>query len=132
MAMTVHTNKKGFTLVELLVAMVIMTVGLLGLLQTVIYAINFNMGNQLRQEAIMLADDRMNQEKIKTFDIISSPIVDRYPVQRVVNGAFRNYSYVKTNSDLTTRTKNIDIQVSWRYKGTRFSHSISSLVSKFE
>lgn len=132
MEMTVHTNNKGFTLVEFLVAMVIMMVGLLGLLQTVNYAINHNMSNQLRQEAAMLADDRMNQEKIKTFELISSPVMRSVTVPRVVNGAFRNYSVVKTNSDLTLQTKNIDIQVSWRYKSERFNHSISSLVSKFE
>jgi type IV pilus assembly protein PilV len=132
MEMTVYSNNKGFTLAELLVAMVIMMVGLLGLLQTVNYAINHNMSNQLRQEAAILADNRMNQEKIKAFDHISSPLVTPFTVRRVVNGAFRNYSVVKTNSDLTLQTKNIDIQVLWRYKNERFNHSISSLVSKFQ
>lgn len=132
MELTVYTNNKGFTLVEFLAAMVIMMVGLLGLLQTVNYAINHNMSNQLRQEAAMLADDLMNQEKIKTFALIATPVVTGVTVPRVVNGAFRNYSVVQTNSDLTLQSKNIDIQVSWRYKNVRFNHSISSLVSRFE
>lgn len=132
MEIHVNTDNKGFTLVEFLVALVILMVGLLGLLEVVNFAISHNMVNMLRQEASMLADDRMNHEKIKTFTQISTPIVRSDSAQRVVNGAFRNYSVVKTNSEMTSQTKNIDIQVSWRYKNERYNHSISSMVSKFE
>jgi type IV pilus assembly protein PilV len=136
MALTVISNKRGFTLVEFLVAMVIMMVGILGLLQTVNYAIHHNMNNQLRQEATLLADDLMNREKAKPFDLISTtpaPYSRTYPNnQRIVNGASRNYSVIKTNTELTTQTKTIDLQISWDYKQDHFVHSISSLTSKYE
>lgn len=134
MAISVSTDTRGFTLIEFLAAIVILMVGLLGLLQTVNYAIHFNMGNQLRQEALLLADEQMTLEKAKPFDSIStspSPRVRVTPVPRMVNGAFRSYSVVKTNSDVTSQTKSIDLQVSWRYQRTRFVHSIVSLVSKY-
>jgi len=133
--MTVYCNRQGFTLVEFLVAIVIMMVGILGLLQTVNYAIHYNMGNQLRQEATLLADDLMNAEKAKPFDRISttpSPYSRTYPFQRIVNGASRNYSVVKSNDEITTQTKRIELRVSWDYKQQNYVHSISSLASKIE
>jgi len=137
-------SNKGFTLVEFMIALVIMTVGLLGLLQTVNFAIHHNINNQLRQESAMLADECMNLEKAKPFDRISTmssmptPVADaleptkyvrRSATDRVINGAFRNYSVIKTNTVTTTLTKTVDIRVGWRYKQDRFNHSISSLVS---
>jgi type IV pilus assembly protein PilV len=112
-----------------------MMVGILGLLQTVNYAIHYNMGNQLRQEATLLADDLMNAEKAKPFDRISttpSPYSRTYPFQRIVNGASRNYSVVKSNDEITTQTKRIELRVSWDYKQQNYVHSISSLASKIE
>lgn len=128
-------NRAGFTLIEFLVAIVILMVGLLGLLQTVNYALSHNVGNQLRQEAIMLADERMNQEKSMPFALIPTtpaPYEDSGTVQRPMNNGFQNYSVVTRNSDLTNQTKNIDVQVIWRYKGSRYVHSMSSLVSEYE
>lgn len=129
-------NSRGFTLMEFLVAIVILMVGLLGLLQTINYAISHNMVNQLRQEALLLADERMNHEKIKPFDSISTNAtppsannVQQVTLQRLVNGAFRNYSVTKTNNSVTTQSKNIELQVTWRYKNQRYVHAISSLVT---
>lgn len=132
----VKRSDAGFTLVEFLVALVIALVGILGLLQTVNFAIYHNMANQLRQAALVLADEKINQEKAKPFDLISTtpaPYVRTYPDnQRLVNGAFRNYSVVKTNTSLTAQTTGIDLQISWSYKGQRHNHSISTVVSKAE
>lgn len=128
-------NRAGFTLIEFLVALVILMVGLLGLLQTVNYALSHNLGNQLRQEAIMLADERMNLQKTKPFALISTtpaPYEHNDAVQRPINRGFQNYSVVTSNSDLTNQTKSIDIEVVWRHKGGRYNHSMSSLVSVYE
>ena len=62
----------------------------------------------------------------------SPALVTSATVPRLVNGAFRNYSVVKRNSDLTAQTKSIDITVGWRYKNERFNHSIVSLVSQYQ
>lgn len=131
MGVTANTNNSGFTLVEFLVAIVILMVGLLGLLQTVNYAISHNMVNQLRQEALILGDERMNHEKAKPFAAISTN-TRTFVVPRTINGAFRNYSVVKTGSSLTAHSTNIDFQLFWHYKGQRYVHSISSVVADYQ
>jgi type IV pilus assembly protein PilV len=129
METTVNSNNSGFTLIEFLVAIVILMVGLLGLLQTVNYAIAHNMVNQMRQTALIVGDELMNKEKLKVFDAISTT-TSTVVSQQLVNGAFRSYSVVKTNTGVGSQSKNIDLQVTWRYKGVRYVHSVSSLVSK--
>lgn len=134
MVTTVNSDNKGFTLLEFLVAVVIMTVGLLALLQTVNLSIIHNMTNQLRNEAIYVADERMSNEKMKPFGAISSAgapgRINSYSYMRPNSGVFVNYSVVKTTTDQTAYTKNIDIAVSWRYRGVRYTHSLSTLVSQ--
>jgi type IV pilus assembly protein PilV len=124
-------NKKGFTLIEFLVALVILMVGLLGLLQTVNFAIVNNMTNQMRQEAITLADERMQVEIAKSYDSIPIAVTNE-TVQRIVNGSPRNYSIVITNTKPTGRTISVDLRLTWNYKGQQYSHAITSLVSQYQ
>lgn len=122
-------NNIGFTLIEFLVAIVILTVGLLGLLQSVNYAISTNMQTQLRDEAVRLADERMATEKSKVFDAISTnQRVEKVEVN--VMNTFKNYSVVKNSSSVTSNTKNVQIDIIWKYKNQRYNHVISSLVTK--
>ena len=124
-----RANEKGFTLIEFLVAIVIIAVGLLGLLQTVNFSIDRNMTTLLRDEAVRLADERMMREKSKVFTAISTNTVTENVAVNVAN-AFKNYSVAKTTSEVTSNTKNIQIDVTWRYKGQNYGHTMSSLVSK--
>lgn len=122
-------NSNGFTLVEFLVAIVILSVGLLGLLQTINYSIDHNMNTQLRNEAIRLADERMATEKSKGYDAIPAT-TEKQIVKVGVANSFKNYSVVKSALEVTDYTKNVQVRVGWRYKGTAYNHIISSLVAK--
>jgi len=138
----VRLNDKGFTLIEFLVATIIITVGLLALLQAVNLSFAHNLTNIFRNQAVMLADERMALEKTKPFDCISTnsnnlPKTGNYSFTSVsLNvknaNAFKNYSITKINTGLTSNTTNVEIDVTWQYKGTRYAHSISSLVSRFQ
>lgn len=124
-------NRRGFTLVEFLVAIVILMVGLLGLLQTVNYAIVHNMTSQLRQTAILVADERMQLEMAKGFGNITLGATNE-TAQRVVNGSQYTYTVVVTNSAPTARTINVDVRVGWNYKQQSYQHAIVSLISQYE
>jgi type IV pilus assembly protein PilV len=121
----------GFTLIEFLVSIVILSVGLLGLLQAVNYSIDHNMTTQLRDEAVRLADERLATEKSRVFDAISTTTKNEL-VKTNVMKSFKNYSVVKNAAFMagSANTKTVQVQVVWRYKGNRYSHVISSLVSK--
>ncbi len=136
----VHTDESGFTLVEFLVAILILMVGILGLLQTVNLSVSHNMVNQLRLDGTIVADGELSRELAKGgsvigFDAIStnpSPYESRYNVRRSVLNGFRNYSVTKTNRTITAITKEVSIRVAWQYKGNRYRHEASSLISRLQ
>lgn len=135
MEQLVNSDKEaGFTLIEFCVATLIMMVGLLGLLQAVNMATVHNLGSLLRNEAITLADDRMVRAKTSVYDAATfTALVTDTPsttnlVSRGVRSGFANYSVVLSVAALGTNTKELTSRVVWRYKGSKLSHSISSIL----
>lgn len=125
-------NKSGFTLIEFLVAIFILMIGLLGLLQSVNLAINHNMQNDLRNTAVLVADEEMAKTLSVGYDNISSGS-PKY-VQRPVLKVMKNYSVVRVVSQVSSgtvaSTKQIDLVVSWKYKQARYTHGVSGMLTK--
>ncbi|MSN26357.1 MAG: prepilin-type cleavage/methylation domain-containing protein [Geobacter sp.] len=129
-------NKSGFTLIEFCIAVLIMMVGLLGLLQAVNMATEHNLGSLLRNEAISLADEKMVEAKILPF---ANLVSDASYINRRTRGGFKNYSVVRTTQPsrtveyppgvYTVTSQEVSVRVSWRYKGTQLSHTVSTLIT---
>jgi type IV pilus assembly protein PilV len=129
MELHVCFNEKGFTLIEVLVATLIMTVGLFGLLQVINVAIDYNMNNQFRHEAVKLADAQMELQRSRSFYDISTNSPLTSVVSSRVNYAFKNYSVFRQGSAITPNTRQLDITVTWGYKQLRYNHRVSSLIT---
>jgi type IV pilus assembly protein PilV len=123
----------GFTLIEFLVATVILAVGLLGLLQCINLAMEKNLDNMYRTEAVLLIDERLMKKRTIAFEALSTTIAnpDKISIHRATRGVYRNYSVQEIVSQVTPHSKQIEINISWRTKNGRSSHSASSLVSNF-
>jgi len=124
----VFRNSHGFTLIEFLVAIIILMVGLLGLLQAVNMGLVHNLNSQLRNEAVVVADAYMARELNKSFDLVSTSSGNFSEQRQILNG-FKNYSVQRTGSTLSN-SKQVSFTVRWRYKGTRYSHETNTVVSK--
>jgi len=126
-------SRSGFTLVEFLVAIVILMVGLLGMLQAVNVAMDRNFENILRSEAVTLADDRMMLKRAKTFSSLSTTVANpaAIAVPQAIRGIMKNYSVQEIVSQPTSNSKQVVVTVSWRKKDARYTHSISSVVSTY-
>ena len=68
-------NKKGFSLVEVMISLVILLLVFMGLIQTSIVSIGANMRNEIRDEAARLTSDIMTQLRAAPFDDL-----DRSPI----------------------------------------------------
>jgi len=123
-------NRKGFTLVEFLVAIVILMIGLLGLLQTINVAVDQNLGNVFRNEAVTVVDEMMMKKRAKTFDSISTG-VKTYTEQRNVRGISKVFTLTETVNGVTANSKQISIEASWTKKTATYNHSATSVVSNF-
>lgn len=123
-------SRSGFTLIEFCVAVLIMMVGLMGLLQAVNIATVYNLGSLLRNEAISVADEQMLQTKGSVFDLTSFSALasNASLVSRKARGGFADYSVNKTITTVSTNSKEAAVRVSWRYKGNKINHVISTLI----
>lgn len=121
-------NSSGFTLIEFLVAIVILMVGMLGLLQSVNVALQYNASTQIRNEAVAIGDGQMSRELAKPFDAVSTGTSSRLVTRPYLNG-YRNYSVTRSGADMTN-SKQVNIQVSWIYRGVRYTHEVYGASSK--
>ena len=158
MRLTAYPNSKGVTLVEVMISLVILLLVSLALMQTALVSIDANMNNVLRDEAVSIAEQRMNEARSLPFDFPSDPsnplksLVDddathatlptpndcpaTFTVGTLIKRNFRNIigKDFCTNRDVTTLgtgdARRVDIRVIWKWKGEDFSHSISTVIRR--
>lgn len=124
---TVRSTEAAFTLIEFLVAILILMVGMLGLLQMVDVSLNHSLQNQLRNEAVYVLDAEMAKEMAKGFNKID--ITTRnYTASRKILGTYKMYSVARTGR-VFSNSRQVDFMVSWRHKGLRYTHNASSVLT---
>ncbi|MDA8429294.1 MAG: prepilin-type N-terminal cleavage/methylation domain-containing protein [Geobacteraceae bacterium] len=124
-------NKRtGFTLLEVLVALVILMVGMMALLSAANNAISFNMDNILRDEAVQIADAKMRVVKANNAATFSLPFqnLSIVSIQQSKLGS-KSTPYTVTLSSSTTGGDSnlIQVLVSWNYKNKLKKHELSTL-----
>jgi type IV pilus assembly protein PilV len=129
-------NNKGFTLVEVMVAMIITLVGLLGLLAAVNVASEQNLRNATRNEAMQIAEGYMNQLRVEPFTNISSlptPAAYSYGPQQAqsrLRGVSTRYTVLRTASALTATSALLTVNVQWTYKNIPTSQGLQTVRSQ--
>jgi len=127
-------NDGGFTLVEVLFAVVITIVALVGLLTSVELATETNVKNQMRDEAALVAQAEMNHWRAQPFNSISTvanPGVYRYPPQRIpskLRGLVKNYNVARSTIASPDRTVvDLGVRVIWKYKNISTAHEMHTV-----
>jgi prepilin-type N-terminal cleavage/methylation domain-containing protein len=136
-------RQDGVSLVEVLIALVVLLLVFMGLLQAALLGIDSNMRNIIRDEAVTIAAMRMEEARSIPFDnVLNDTAIDPvnlpacpagdnpYPVR--IDRNFRNiqafpFGTTRTITDLDTDTKQIDILVRWEYKNECYTHSATTL-----
>lgn len=123
MARSALKNSAGVSLIEVLVSLVVTLFVFLGLMQTALLGLDANLKNQLRDEAVTIAETQMNAARNTPNPVDDAMIVTR---------SFRNidnftYTVAQDVTDLG-ETTSIVIQVDWAYRNQPFTHSITSVM----
>lgn len=133
-------NKKGVTLVEVMIALVVTLLVFLALMQTALLSIDSNMKNVLRDEAVRIAEMEMNDARSMPFDSLIAGTLVLPSVQRSFKN-IANFQYavsrtvtdLDTDYSLTPNVKQIVITVTWEWKentvanGNPFTHTITTI-----
>lgn len=132
-------NSKGVTLIEVLIATVVLLIVFLGLLQTSLLSIDHNLRNEVRNEAVKIASKYMALTRATKFtDVIATynpPVPPVWvnltvwaPLEPPVTRNFRNLSFTYTVERsvgfLDNDNKQIGIRVSWTYRTENLTHTI--------
>lgn len=151
--MIAKLNKKGFTLVEVMIALVVVLVVFLALMQTALVGIDSNMINVLRDEAVRIAEQRMEGARNLPFASVVSDTGSLagydcpggfsstgVPIERDVRNILgfdfcTNLTCQELGEDGNCATddadnKQINITVGWRWKDNPYTHSISSILRR--
>lgn len=147
----VDKNNKGFSLIETLIAMLILFFILLALFMAIAVIIDQNFLNTVRNHAIRLAETRLAEIKNTPFDTLTPHnwgTIDLSngnwsDVCQTINIRIRNisnfpFSLCETIRNLSNDTRQINVAIGWDYKGSgslsptnrKFQHTISSTVSR--
>jgi type IV pilus assembly protein PilV len=123
-------DKKGMTLVEVMIALLVLLVVSLALMQTALVSIDANMTNILRDEAVSIAEMRMNQARNIPFDTLVSDGADIPIARNVRNIMGFTYTTRMTVNNLNVDNRQIDITVGWAWKDQNYTHNITTILRR--
>ncbi|PKL51555.1 MAG: hypothetical protein CVV37_05860 [Nitrospira bacterium HGW-Nitrospira-1] len=149
-------NKKGFTLVEVMIAMIVSLLVFFALMLTALVSIDSNMRNNLRDEAANIAAMRMRDARnlLVAPNLISDTVGVGTPPAVDISGNAdcpttpapfaagvlerRNFRNIPGFTFCTNRTvvviapdaRQVTIRVGWRWKDVDYNHNISTVVGR--
>lgn len=139
----VKRNELGMSLIEVLIAMVLLLIVGLALMQTANVALLENVKNTVRDEAISVAEVTMNDLRARSWTAIpvymDSELNNTFGVlvpatTPTVTRHFRNfqidYGIRKAITDVGTDIKQVTVEVKWTTRGQEYNHTITNIVRK--
>lgn len=148
--MLIH-SKKGVSLVEVMIALIVLLLVFMGLMQTALMSIDHNMRNILRDEAVSIGSASMEEVRSEPFDTIvsdtaaipsgadcPSTFTTGERIQRNMRNMTKDFCINLTCRDLdntkdcvlndsTCNNKQLNIRVIWKWKGEDYLHSFTTL-----
>jgi prepilin-type N-terminal cleavage/methylation domain-containing protein len=141
MARIAISNKKGSTLIELMVAMGILAIVAVALMQSSIIVLQTSVQNEIRDESVRLAEQRMNELRSGPggFDNadpsgLNLDLVGNFtypPVTRTIRNAPVQFTLSKSIVSLEPNTKQVTVTVAWQFRNKQYNHSVMSIVRRY-
>lgn len=132
-------DKRGFTLVELLVAMGIATIVFIGLAEGLVVSVDANLKTALSDEAAVVGENKINEIRSELFNNITTANFPPDNVVRSIRQTTATYNVTTTVTDLDVDLKQVDVRVAWSRRDYRlqqwnytwdYSHSFSTIVRR--
>src|SRR5512137_2722827 len=135
MARIVWLNKRGSSLIELLIAMAILAIVAAALMKSSILVLQKNVQNEMRDEAVRIAEQRMNEIRSGPggfdnaeggVDLVAGNVT--FPtINRTIRNAQVQYRVSKNVVSLETttvvNTKQVTVAVNWQFRRQDYNHT---------
>jgi type IV pilus assembly protein PilV len=131
-------NNSGFTLIEVMVAIVIMMVGMLGVLEAISVSMQHNLKNQLRGEGLRVGERYMAELRGKAFGAYSvSPLHGYAPTtyNSQIRGVAKTYRVERTvqtlgEDALGPTSVQLTVTVKWSFRNQSSLNQVVSVVGR--
>ncbi len=131
--MSAMLNKKGLSLVEVLLALIITLVLFLALMQSALLSTSVNVKNLIRNEAVRIANMRMMELRCGSFDNLTAGTVTEPDISRNFRNFTVDFTPTVTITDLPAvnpTAKQIRVSITWTFKNETNTHSITTIKRK--
>ncbi len=122
-------SNRAFTLIEMLVAIVIIGISIMGLMEMSIVVMNNNLRNEIRNKAVETLSNHVNNLTTNSYDNITTGTITDIEKIRNFDEQFTISDNVTTDS---SGSKNIQSTINWTYRGINYSYTIDTVVNKYE
>lgn len=128
------SNKHGFTLIEIVVAMAILSIAILGMASVTVMVIKGNHLSKTITTATMLAKDKMEQLKITSYDHLA-PGTDYAKADSTIQtsptaDSLYTRTWARVFNDPAANMATISVTVQWNWQGTPRNVTIRSIVAR--
>lgn len=131
MQRTVLRNNRGMTLIEVMVAMLILMIASMAIMQTAVVAYQNNARNIIRDEAVRIADEQINEQLNRPFDSLLSGTSPSVTLNRTVRNYQVGYTVTTTVVAIgSSDTKQIEVLVAWAFRGAPAIHRVTTITGK--
>lgn len=127
---TVMRNNRGMTLIEVLIAMLILMIASMAIMQTAIVAYKNNAKNLVRDEAVRFADEQVNELLNKPFDNVLSGTTTTTMKRDVRNYQVAYTATTTVNAIGSSDTKQVDVLVAWTFGVGQANHRVTTIMGK--
>ncbi len=136
--MKFNKGTKGFTLIELMVAVAILMISMTAILHATIHYHRINLENEMRNEAMRVVEAQMEELRNQQFtDLVPGgpyPNPPGPPEYRKETRKIRNLNDFKytvnwTIESISANSVAIRVNATWDYRGITHRHSASTMVS---
>jgi len=115
----VKHNNKAFTLVEMLVAITILTIGMLAALEGLVLYMQQNLNSLSRDESVRIAEQKMNELRNLSYTSITS---GSSTIKRKIKRFEKNFTVSWTVTNLSSNSVSIEVTVKWTILNKEWSH----------
>lgn len=102
-------------------AMLVLTVGLLGLLQSVNISYEHNLRKRLREEAVVLAEEQLNALRV------NAALAPFTTATRVMGGVTKSFAVTRNSQPVAGDTERLTVSVRWGFKNVSTTHEIYTI-----
>ncbi len=121
-----------------MIALMLLMITFMALIQTSLLAINTNVMNELRDEAVRVAEQRMNELRNTPFpdatpnELTATGGVDvvEASITRNVRGVSCSYTPNRRVADINLDNKQITLTIFWSYKNKPYQHGVSTVLRR--